>query len=106
MFGFLKRRARTEHLRLVSENQHMLSELERLGSLSAKLGFENTSAAYRSEEIKETIDVLDRIAAWLDYNEVLTTETTADMLALHKQLLREVLAMEKGRQAARKSFGG
>ena len=102
MFGFLKKRTRNEHMRLVSENRRMLSELERLSSLSAELGFGNTSATYRSEAILELICELDSIAVWLDYNEILTVEMTTGMLALHKQLLRQVSAVEEGRQIARK----
>lgn len=103
IFGFLKKRLRKEHLKIISECSQMARRLHRLSENYGKV-MEDPESIKMSEHLIEVIDELDEIEAWLDSNEVLSPQKADDYLQLHKALAFQVEGMEKGKDAFRTKF--
>lgn len=103
VFGFLKKRLRKEHLKIISECSQMARRLHRLSEGYGKT-MGDPESIQMAEHLIEVIEELDEVEVWLDRNEILPPEKADDYLRLYKVLAQQVEGMEKGKDAFKNKF--
>ena len=103
MFGFLKKRLRNEHVKLVAQNRQMATELHQFYETHAKVMADSDSRE-RTAFLADLIAELDDAAAWLDRSEHLLTDKVQGLLDVNIALKSQLKQVESGREAARKLF--